>query len=119
MKESRDLLVDTDSSRDEVVCFLFISVGLRKLVVFFSSGEQETEHNFTLNLCTERLCKLNTDHARPCFCGTSLQSFFKVPEILNCFSQIANCQIGSVIFQVLVDYFSSLVNSPHIVKPSF
>ena len=99
--------------------------GLRKLVVFFSSGEQETDHNFMLNLCTERLyyvnCEKNwnTDHARSCFCGTSLHLFLKVPEIVNCFSQIASCQIGSVIFRVLVDYFSSLVNSPHIVKPSF
>lgn len=114
--------------RDEVVCFskgcsLCLGIGLRKLVVFFSSGEEENDHNFILNLYTERLCKLwksvNTDHARPCFCGTSLQLFLKVPEKVNCFSQIASCQIGSVIFQVLVDYFSSLVNSPHIVKPSF
>lgn len=135
VKESRDLLVDPTGVyyvigcwRDEVVCFskgcsLCLGVGLRKLVVFFSSGEEENDHNFILNLYTERLCKLwksvNTDHARPCFCGTSLQLFLKVPEKVNCFSQIASCQIGSVIFQVLVDYFSSLVNSPHIVKPSF
>ena len=108
-----------DSWRDEVVCFFFISVGFLKLVVFFSSSEQETEHNFILNLCTERLCKLNTDHARPCFCTFKNNCKDVPPEIVNCFSQIANCQIGSVIFQVLVDYFSSLVNSQHIVKPSF
>ena len=71
--------------------------------MFFSSGEQETEHNFILNLCTERLCKLNTDHARPCFCGTSLQLFLKVPEEVNCFSQIASCQIGSVVLPASAD----------------
>ena len=57
-----------------------------------------------LNLCTERLYYVNcekteTDHARPCFRGTSLLLFLKVPEEVNWFSQIASYQTGIVISQ--------------------
>ena len=100
---SRDRLLAWWSVCFSKVCSLCLGGGLRKLVVFSSGELQETDHNFILNLCTERLCKLWKNLNWSCkalFLWDIFAVVFEsIPEIVNCFRQIASYQIGSVVSQ--------------------